>query len=94
MKKSMLDVIKTGKKYETEHFIFYVKHTENLRIGFRFSSTFAKTVTRNRIKRIFRKLIRENVQSGDLVIRAKGKSKILTQKDVEQEWKSIAGKIL
>ncbi|MGB9642843.1 MAG: ribonuclease P protein component [Candidatus Ratteibacteria bacterium] len=94
MKKSMLDVIKTGRKYETEHFIVYVKQAENLKIGFRFNSDFAGAVVRNRIKRIIRNLIRANFKTGDFVIRGKNIDKVPSYEEIHEEWTSIIKGIL
>ncbi|HOJ31823.1 MAG TPA: ribonuclease P protein component [bacterium] len=94
MKKSMLDVMKTGRKYETEHFIFYVKQAENLKIGFRLGGDFGGAVARNRIKRITRNLIRKHFKTGDFVVRAKNVNKALSSEEIVEEWNSIVKRIL
>ncbi|HPO52866.1 MAG TPA: ribonuclease P protein component [bacterium] len=94
MKKSMLDVMKTGRRYETEYFIFYLKQAENLKIGFRFSSDFGGAVVRNRIKRIIRNLIRQHFKTGDFVVRTKNVNKVPSPEEIVEEWNSIVRRIL
>ncbi len=95
MKKKILEVIKKSQKIETEHFIFFInKDVLFLKTGFSIARYCANAVKRNRIKRILRKLIRESIKTGDIIIRAKPDCGLLTEKEIEGEWKKVIQQIL
>ncbi|MCM8822108.1 MAG: ribonuclease P protein component [Candidatus Omnitrophica bacterium] len=94
MNKRMIDVIKNGKKFETEYFTLYLKNSCNfLKMGFKINFHFSTSVTRNRIKRIFRSLIRETFENGDIIVRIKSGCKGLTGEEIRKEWTAIKKKV-
>ncbi|MCX7705680.1 MAG: ribonuclease P protein component [bacterium] len=95
MKKQIFDILKNGRRFETENFIFYIKGVDDnfLKVCFQINRSYASSVVRNRIKRIFRDLIRETLGKGNLVIRAKNCCKNLTLKDINEEWEKILKQI-
>lgn len=90
MNRRIFDIIKNGKKIESENFIFFFKErSDALKICFQLSHHCANCVVRNRIKRIFRNLIRGYLEKGDIVIRAKTKCQHLTEDDIINEWEKV-----
>ncbi|MCM8816337.1 MAG: ribonuclease P protein component [Candidatus Omnitrophica bacterium] len=96
MKKAISEVIKKGKKFETDNFIFYIGDvdSEMLKLCFKISKKYAGSVERNRIKRIFRDLIKKSLNKGDIVIKAKSSCQSLTKQSIEEQWKRILKQIL
>jgi ribonuclease P protein component len=89
IKKRIREIIKTGKRFETENFILYFKKREDLKIGFITHSKIGKPVMRNKVKRIIREVIRGNFEKGDFLFILK-KGIIEKSKD---EIKNEIGKI-
>ncbi|MCM8833395.1 MAG: ribonuclease P protein component [Candidatus Omnitrophica bacterium] len=68
IKKKIMEILKTGDKFETDNFILYFKKRNDLKIGFIISSKIGKPSQRNRLKRIIREKIRKKFKSGDFLI--------------------------
>ena len=71
MRKRIREILKEGKKFETDFFNLYYKNSEIYRIGFIGGEKAGKPVKRNRIKRIMREIMRENFKDGDFIITLK-----------------------
>lgn len=91
MKKEILEVIKNGNRFETMHFIFYIKDTKSdaLKTCFKISSKYANSVKRNRIKRILRNLMKKEFKNGDIVTVVKTFCNNLTKKELIEEWEKL-----
>lgn len=93
MRKKVLDVIRKGKKIETSHFIWYIGKSENLKIGFLLNRLCGNSVSRNRLKRFLRLLIRENFTTGDFVIKVKSECADLEKEEIKKEWNDFLRQI-
>jgi len=86
MNRRAVDIIRNGKRFETEHFIFCWKYGDFPRAGFLMSGRYVNSVTRNRVKRIFRILVKNSLKKIDVVIRAKLNFEGITKEEIEREW--------
>ncbi len=88
IKRIIREILKEGKKFETEYFNLYLKKRENLKIGFIANSKIGNPVRRNKAKRIIRELVRKNFKKGDFVFILKkdiiDKSKLEIEKIFER----------
>jgi ribonuclease P protein component len=85
IKKKIREILKEGKKIETEFFTLYFKKREDFKIGFLLNSKIGKPVKRNRVKRIIRELVRKNFKKGDFIF--------VLKKDVIEKGKDEIEKI-
>ncbi|MCM8764082.1 MAG: ribonuclease P protein component [Candidatus Omnitrophica bacterium] len=94
MNKRILDVVRNGKKFETENFTLYLKdNCHFLKIGFQITHHYGASVKRNRIKRIFRSLIRKTFKTGDVVVRINSSCDGLTEEKIWKDWTTIERKV-
>ena len=93
IKKKIREILKEGKKIDTEFFILYFKKREDLKIGFLLNSKIGKPVKRNKAKRIIREIVKKYFKSGDFIFVLK-KNVIEKGKDeIEKIFGGIVEKI-
>lgn len=95
MKKSLFDkLVKQSSKVEAKDFIVFANpDKETFKTGFVINKTIGNSVKRNKIKRIFRNLIRRNFKSGDFLVIVKNSPLLLSKEAFEDEWEKIERKI-
>jgi len=85
MRKSIFEIIKTGKRIKGNLFNVYYRERVNYKIGFIASSKIGKPVRRNYVKRVIRELWRKNFKEGDFIFVLKQSSLNIKREEIEKE---------
>ncbi|MCM8803958.1 MAG: ribonuclease P protein component [Candidatus Omnitrophica bacterium] len=85
------EIIKDGKKIETEYFKLYFKKREDLKIGFIVNKKVGIPVKRNKVKRILREIVRNNFKKGDFLFILK--SQIIDKNKIDGIFEKIKNEI-
>ncbi len=93
IRKRIRDILKEGKKIETEDFILYFKKRDDLKIGFIASGKIGNPVKRNRVKRLIREFVRENFKKGDFLFLLKKESIGKTKNQIYNTFENIKNEI-
>ncbi|HOK56891.1 MAG TPA: ribonuclease P protein component [bacterium] len=91
IKKRIREILKKGKKIETEYFKLYLNKRNDLKIGFLISSKIGKVVKRNKAKRIIREIVRNNFKKGDFILVLK--KEIIEKRKIEEVFEKIKNEI-
>lgn len=67
MRKSIYNIIKSGRKLKSNLFNLYFKERDDYKIGFIASSKIGKPVKRNYAKRVIREYWKKNFKKGDFI---------------------------
>lgn len=89
IRKRIREILKNGKKFETDFFILYFKERDDLKIGFLISSKIGKPVKRNKVKRIIREIVREKFKKGDFIFVLKKDIIDKTKEEIETRFENI-----